>query len=859
MEIQLNQPGQYKESSIKEHFHFIGKKITEKEIDSFLPFFNCDEIGHDDLQLDQVCLDQNCSRKGLTCPRCIHLRHSNHPTKIVSLRSFISDLIQSQTDKKSILKNEVENCTRYRNLLISMAKEFIDSLIDHFSVFVASVHKYYNIFENEFEDSMIKSDVVIHKLMHKQHVRRDHFAKYIANTVAQLGDGGTFSSNNKKELVLRDYEKAFRISNEFQVDMKDISKQVKLHLTQQQQIVQDAIDLHKLSPKVPEFDVATLAVQSKFKKDFRQKLEDIFSIDTNIPGISQANRVQTTQNSNSLYLKPPQQDFKPGDVFQIKFGGGKKDFVNQIEYLKPTLLETQVRKRPANLIIYDDNSNYRQNSKQINGIGSKDAVDLYMAEKSKIGSSISTSSMPNIFGLNLQGSSSQGPFSQGSLQIYAPRLGDYVQGGEFLQCSVDSGRKRCLLGRIFKTVTNGNIIKISTIKSSIKDLSCLCVISEDIIAIGGRFNQEIEFYRIQDKQIITKIDTKAQQGVKSMLLIRKEQDEVAEWSPILIVGTYSDESTIISYKLDILRRFDGQEPINLSVKNFRNFEKKTTEAVTCLAQLYLNEFFIVGYSSGSIAIFSVENSLPINILPFVYDSPITNLYTVEEGKFFVSASNEKIRFHTIKMINHTRLEQDVTSFYSGTHDINCLMMTTGFNQEESYLKFQHMICGNLRFDDKEDYKEGCLVILRTAQNNIRLTEEAVIPVLTEQTNNTIKDMILIEPRKKQRTVWILIFGGDHKIKLLELKSGYSETLKIWEKQAPDFLLSKGTSVIKGRLLYESIEYTNIKWTDVQSKVQILSAYENNQLGKVNVRFAVVNHLSKSDIEIFELEMMVSYQ
>lgn len=96
----------------------------------------------------------------------------------------MSNLISSQTEKKVFLNAEVENCLRFRDILISMAKEFVDSLIDHFSIFVASVHKYYTIFENEFEDNMIKSDVIIHKLMHKQHVRRDHFAKYISNTVA---------------------------------------------------------------------------------------------------------------------------------------------------------------------------------------------------------------------------------------------------------------------------------------------------------------------------------------------------------------------------------------------------------------------------------------------------------------------------------------------------------------------------------------------------------------------------------------------------------------------------------------------------------------------------------------------------
>jgi hypothetical protein len=39
--------------------------------------------------------------------------------------------------------------------------------------------KFYSIFENEFEDSMTKSDVIIHKFLMKKHVRRDHFNRYI--------------------------------------------------------------------------------------------------------------------------------------------------------------------------------------------------------------------------------------------------------------------------------------------------------------------------------------------------------------------------------------------------------------------------------------------------------------------------------------------------------------------------------------------------------------------------------------------------------------------------------------------------------------------------------------------------------
>lgn len=52
MEIHLRSVGEYAPSELKDHFHFIGKKLSEKDLDSFLPFFQCDEIGHEELLLD---------------------------------------------------------------------------------------------------------------------------------------------------------------------------------------------------------------------------------------------------------------------------------------------------------------------------------------------------------------------------------------------------------------------------------------------------------------------------------------------------------------------------------------------------------------------------------------------------------------------------------------------------------------------------------------------------------------------------------------------------------------------------------------------------------------------------------------
>lgn len=53
-------------------------------------------------------------------------------------------------------------------------------------------------------------------------------------------------------------------------------------------------------------------------------------------------------------------------------------------------------------------------------------------------------------------------------------------------------------------------------------------------------------------------------------------------------------------------------------------------------------------------------------------------------------------------------------------------------------------------------------------------------------------MILIEPRKKSRVIWLLTFGREHRVKLWELKGGYTDTLKLWEKGVNDYLLYKGS-------------------------------------------------------------------
>lgn len=87
------------------------------------------------------------------------------------------------------------------------------------------MQKYYNFFENEFEDSMIKSDVIVHKILSKQHIRRDHFVRYIREVVEHLPkELETTYGGYEKEYILKDYEKAFRISNSFMSEMQIVAK-----------------------------------------------------------------------------------------------------------------------------------------------------------------------------------------------------------------------------------------------------------------------------------------------------------------------------------------------------------------------------------------------------------------------------------------------------------------------------------------------------------------------------------------------------------------------------------------------------------------------------------------------------------
>lgn len=129
------------------------------------------------------------------------------------------------------------------------------------------------------------------------------------------------------------------------------------------------------------------------------------------------------------------------------------------------------------------------------------------------------------------------------------------------------------------------------------------------------------------------------------------------YDALLIVGTYSgedDNNHVLSYQVDVLRTMEGK--VAVSVKEYKRFEKKYDDAVTCLEALRGSEFFVAGYSTGSVAIFSTRNAIPLSVLHQIYEGPVSQLCLLDEGKLFASVSAQKIRYHYVQELSHERVE-----------------------------------------------------------------------------------------------------------------------------------------------------------------------------------------------------------
>ena len=439
-------------------------------------------------------------------------------------------------------------------------------------------------------------------------------------------------------------------------------------------------------------------------------------------------------------------------------------------------------------------------------------------------------------------------------QARGARLPEHPASENF-QCLVDQSRKRVNFGRLFHAVSSASILKLHSLASGQKDISCICALADDLLAVAGRFSPFVEVYAVAERALVAKIDTETVQGVKCLLFLRRDVEEPAQWDSQLIVGTYSDEDAILSYRLDVVRAFSGGR-VSVAAKTAKRYEKKHRDAVYALSALFSNEFFVAGYASGSVAVYSVQNAIPLSVLSSIFDGPVDHLHLVEPGRFFISASENKLRYHHVLQLSHERAEQKITVYYQSPYSIGELVTTHSLNEDGSYLKFQHLLLADARFDQQS----GTLRFLRMVDNSNRLTDEGEVETFTEHLgNNSVRDLILLEPRKKRKTVWALTFGTNHKIKFWELRSTNTASLKLWEKNIDDFLKAPGQSIIKAKLLYETHEYANLKWGDVSPKTQVLSAYENTNQGKIVVKFAVVDHASKNAVDIFDLELILAYQ
>ncbi|CAD8153886.1 unnamed protein product [Paramecium pentaurelia] len=747
-----------------DYFAFLGKKISDHEIQSMLPFFDCEEPGHQGNALDQVCLDSECKYKGLCCVRCQYQKHRFHPNSVYPLHTFVSQLINQLSSRKIILEEQRKKCNLYRDVVISILRDYLNSIIEHMSLLVASLHKYFTSFENAFETTIIKSHIIAHSLIYKKHIPKDKFEKFVREGIK----GVSFQNQEPKKSVSNDYyilnqskptrleeklkqeygniiineqEKAFEMTQDYIDIMQSVAQKLQTILKKSQDYLAVEVDLNKLSPRIPKFELAQLQeFDQKFKKQFQ--IDGAFSIFKGIP--------------------PPAPQKK-----------------EQEQMVK-----------------------------------------------------LNTSAIPT--------------------------LNDYLHK-ESQNTIIDPSRQKCILGMLFETLSNCSILKLGSVKSTQSEVSCFVPLNSDLIAIAARFNPYIEIYRIQDKKIIQKIDTKSQQGVKCLLAMSKPllyTNTSAESEITLVVGQYYDSGQLLSYQLQIFRN-EGRYTINSqSAGQFHKPDQSS--AATCFAELYSGEFFVAGYSTGSVSIYHIQNPQALHVLNFLYEKPVQGISIVEPGKLFMSFSQDKSRLHMINSINSERVVHNVSQVKMLANNTFQIISTDALNDDKSTLKLIHFVCGEQKEYHGGDQKEQGLRFLRMMKDDSKLSlvEEGSISNFRDLgVQNSVKDLIILEPRKKMSKIWVLAVGENNKLQLWEVRRAMSQNIKLWEKDLEDFLKPINHSIIKGKMIAESQEYTTLKYFDVGPKVNILRVTENPQNGRFNILIGIINHESKTDVDIFDVELM----
>ena len=207
----------------KEYFDYISSLIRSKDLNSLTPYYLCEEEGHQTNQLDIVCLAPDCKFRGLTCFRCQYHKHNTHASKCVPLHVFMANLIKNQSELSNFLSKKREKCYYLREYMIDSVRSVIEKIIDQFSVFVASLHKYYQLNEKRIEEITIKSDVVLHRLFFKRHINHFQFNEYVADAIQRV-DGADRRDAGDVEII--DYKDAIKITDKYLEEMGGWAKEL---------------------------------------------------------------------------------------------------------------------------------------------------------------------------------------------------------------------------------------------------------------------------------------------------------------------------------------------------------------------------------------------------------------------------------------------------------------------------------------------------------------------------------------------------------------------------------------------------------------------------------------------------------
>ena len=212
-----------KKEDDQKYFDYISSLIKNKDLSSLTPYYLCEEEGHKTNQLDIVCLDPDCKYKGLICFRCQYHRHNNHVNQCIPLHMFMANLVKNQNDLSRLLSKKREKCFYLREYMIDSVKNVIEKIIDQFSYFVASLHKYYQLNDKKIEDITIKSDVVLHRLFFKKHINHFQFNDYISDVIKKIE-----SPDRKKveEIEILDYKEAIKVTDKYLEEMSGWSNEL---------------------------------------------------------------------------------------------------------------------------------------------------------------------------------------------------------------------------------------------------------------------------------------------------------------------------------------------------------------------------------------------------------------------------------------------------------------------------------------------------------------------------------------------------------------------------------------------------------------------------------------------------------